>query len=112
MSYDTGCDAIMIHANEVSSFVQPGMACWCLYQIPVTTATGTALQCAINVQVRAVDSNQNVLRDWVQVPALVLGSTERIGSAPLKGVFACIHGNGQHLYCARNKTALLRCMPP
>lgn len=62
MSYDTGCDAIAIHPNEMFSFIQPGFESYCVYQVSVVTATNTAYQRAMNVQARVLDSNNNILR--------------------------------------------------
>ena len=64
IDYDTGCDAIAIHPSEVLYFIQPGLEPCCIYQVSVATATGTAPRRAINVQVRALDSNNNILRNW------------------------------------------------
>src|SRR5438552_18879153 len=83
MSYDTGCTSIVIHTDEILSFVQIA-ALWSLNQTSVITATGVGLQNIVTLQVRVLNSARTrVLRDWQAMNALVMDSGERIGSKPL-----------------------------
>lgn len=111
MSYDTGCSSIVIKQSELPLFLQPTYMPYLNYT-GVQTAVGPVQQPILTLQAKVLDSTHTgAVQEWQSMNALIMNSPERIGSQPLAGIFVCSHGNGQILYCARNKIQLIRRMP-